>query len=74
MKQILKRIRKLADGELIDLNKMIDRELERRQVAAGEIPKFPEGNAVELSQGSRPQSGASPLQVPRGAAQRRRAA
>ncbi len=74
MKHILKRIHKLADGELIEINKMIDRELERRLVAAGEIPEFPEGNAVELSQGSRPQSGSSPLQVPHGAAQRRRAA
>lgn len=63
MNALLKRLRKLADDQLLAVSEAIDRELERRQGLTDSIPESARRRAVQRAQSYRRRTGASALPV-----------
>jgi hypothetical protein len=59
MQSILKRLRKLADDELLAMSEAIDLELEARLARADDIPESARSRAIERQQSYRHRTGAA---------------
>jgi hypothetical protein len=59
MQSILKRLRKLADDELLAMSEAIDLELEARLVRADDTPESARSRAIERQQSYRHRTGAA---------------
>ena len=63
MDSVLKRMRKLADDELLNLSEAIDRELESRLATSDSVPESARRRAVQRAKSYRRRNGASALPV-----------
>ena len=63
MDAVLKRLRKLADAELLEVSEAIDRELEHRFNLSDRYPESARGRAVQRAKSYQRRTGAAALPV-----------